>query len=111
MERYRWENNYGGVTFAIKKTTYRAREFSILTKLSHKNIVPLLAMMTGEQHTLHRRRYFCYYFMPKLTGDLARMVTDCRELYTCGTQEEIRRQPKGTWFGGWRSEVLTSGGA
>ena len=85
---------YGGVTFAIKKTTYRAREFSILTKLSHKNVVPLLAMMTGEQHTLHRRRYFCYYFMPKLTGDIARMVTDHRELTIVELRKKYADSPR-----------------
>ena len=85
---------YGGVTCAIKKTTYRAREFSILTKLSHKNIVPLLAMMTGEQHPLHRRRYYCYYFMPKLTGDIARMVTDHRELTLVQLRKKYADSPR-----------------
>ena len=86
--------NYGGITFAIKKTAYRAREFSIQTKLSHKNVVPLLAVMTGEQHTLHRQRYYCYYFMPKLTGDIARMVTDHKELTLIELRKKFEDSPK-----------------
>ena len=86
--------NYGGITFAIKKTAYRAREFSIQTKLSHKNVVPLLAVMTGEQHTLHRQRYYCYYFMPKLTGDVARMVTDHKELTMIELRKKFEDSPK-----------------
>ena len=86
--------NYGGITFAIKKTAYRAREFSIQTKLSHKNVVPLLAVMTGEQHTLHRQRYYCYYFMPKLTGDIARMVTDHKELTLIEIRKKFKDSPK-----------------
>ena len=82
--------NYSGITFAIKKTTFRMREFTILTKLHHKNIMPLLLMMMGEQHPVHKRRYFCYHFMPRMTGDCARMITDHKKY----TMKELIRHHK-----------------
>ena len=64
----------------MKKTSYRSKEFAIITKIRHKNIVPLLAYVWGEEHRESRRRYYVYHYLPKLSGDLARLVTDKEEL-------------------------------
>ena len=63
-----------------KKTNYRSKEFAIMKKLKHKNIVQLLAFMYGEENLAHKRRHFCYHIMPQLTGDCARMLTDKKDL-------------------------------
>ena len=57
-----------GVNVAIKKTAYRSKEYAIMTKLKHKNVMPLLAFMWGKENPLHKRRYHCYHIMPKMTG-------------------------------------------
>ena len=80
--------NVKGLSLAIKKTNYRQREYKILIKLDHRNIVPLYAFMIGLPHHTHARRYLCYHFMPKLTGDVARMLTDHSNL----TLNALRRQ-------------------
>ena len=70
----------GGMSVVYKKTNYRSREFTIIIKLKHKNIIKLLAFMYGEENPAHRRRHFCYHIMPQMSGDCARMLTDKREL-------------------------------
>ena len=70
----------GGMSVVYKKTDYRSREFAIIVKLKHKNIIKLLAFMYGEENPAHKRRHFCYHIMPQMSGDCARMLTDKREL-------------------------------
>ena len=70
----------GGKSVVYKKTNYRSREFAIIVKLKHKNIIKLLAFMYGEENPAHKRRHFCYHIMPQMSGDCARMLTDKREL-------------------------------
>ena len=70
----------GRMSVVYKKTNYRSREFTIIIKLKHKNIIKLLAFMYGEENPAHRRRHFCYHIMPQMSGDCARMLTDKREL-------------------------------
>ena len=75
-----FSENLAGTALAVKKTSYRSKEYAILTKLHHKNIIPLLAYVWGEEHAESRRRYYVYHYLPKLSGDLARLVTDKEEL-------------------------------
>jgi hypothetical protein len=70
----------GGVSVVYKKTNYRSREFAIITKLKHNNIVRLFAFMYGAENPSHKRRHFCYHIMPQLSGDCARMLTDKKDL-------------------------------
>ena len=63
-----------------KKTNYRSKEFAIVTKLKHKNIVRLFAFMYGAENPSHKRRHFCYHIMPHLSGDCACMLTDKKDL-------------------------------
>ena len=35
--------------------------------------------MMGEKHPSQRRKWTCYHFLPKATGDLARLVSDNEE--------------------------------
>ena len=70
----------GGMNVVYKKTNYRSREYSIIVKLNHRNVVQLLAFMYGEENPAHKRRHYCYHIMPQLSGDCARMLTDKREL-------------------------------
>lgn len=69
-----------GMNVVYKKTNYRSKEYAIITKLKHNNIVRLLAFMYGAENPTHRRRHYCYHIMPQLSGDCARMVTDKEEL-------------------------------
>lgn len=82
-----------GISLAVKKTTFRLREFNIVTKLSHKNICPILAIMVGGQHPVHKRRHLVYYFMPRLTGDCARMITDHQDLTMKALCKKYRNSP------------------
>ena len=61
-----------------KKTNYRSKEYAIITRIKHSNIVKLLAFMYGEENPTHN--HFCYHIMPQMSGDCARMLTDKREL-------------------------------
>ena len=63
-----FEGTMQGVKVAVKKTSYRSKEYALITKLKHANIIPLLAFMWGKENPLQRRRYFCYHIMPKMTG-------------------------------------------
>lgn len=56
------------------QTTYRENELNIWSKLSHRNILPLLGVMLGEQQR------DCFQFMPKMTGDLRSMLFDQGDL-------------------------------
>ena len=47
-----------------KKTLFRNREYNIVQRLKHPNIVPLLALMVGE---ISHRRFFCYHMLPKMS--------------------------------------------
>ena len=75
-----YSENIGGTALACKKTSYRSKEYAIISKIRHKNIIPLLAYVWGEEHAENRRRYYVYHYLPKLSGDLARLVTDKEEL-------------------------------
>ena len=75
-----YSENIGGTALACKKTSYRSKEYTIISKIRHKNIIPLLAYIWGEEHAESRRRYYVYHYLPKLSGDLARLVTDKEEL-------------------------------
>lgn len=57
-----------GLRVAVKKTSYRSKEYSIITKVNHKNVVELLAFVLGEENPAHKRRYFCYHILPVLSG-------------------------------------------
>lgn len=57
-----------GFPVAIKKTAYRSKEYAIMVKVRHSNILQLLGFMWGEENPLQRRRYFCYHIMPQMTG-------------------------------------------
>ena len=75
-----FKGTIGGMSVVYKKTNYRSKEFAIITKIKHKNIVRLLAFMYGAENPAHKRRHFCYHIMPQMTGDCARMLTDKQEL-------------------------------
>ena len=67
---------FGGTELIVKKTSYRNRELTIHSKLHHRNVIPLLCLMMGEKHPSQRRKWMCYHFLPKATGDLARLASD-----------------------------------
>ena len=58
--------DYKGYTLVAKKTLFRSREYNIIIRLKHENIIPLLALMVGE--VSHRRRFFCYHMLPRMSG-------------------------------------------
>ena len=83
-----FKGTIGGMDVVFKKTNYRSKEYAIITKIKHKNIVPLLAFMYGAENPAHKRRHFCYHIMPRLSGDCARMLTDKENL----TIKELSRE-------------------
>ena len=60
--------------YALRKTSYRFREYDILLKLYHPNVLPLLAAYWGEPKPKQRARYFIYYQLPLMTCDLSRLL-------------------------------------
>jgi thymidylate kinase len=75
-----FQGSISGMNVVYKKTNYRSKEYAIITKIKHSNVVKLLAFMYGEENPAHKRRHFCYHIMPQMSGDCARMLTDKREL-------------------------------
>ena len=75
-----FKGTISGMNVVYKKTNYRSKEYAIITKTKHNNIVRLLAFMYGAENPAHKRRHFCYHIMPQMTGDCARMLTDKQEL-------------------------------
>ena len=67
---------FSGKEFIVKKTSYRSREYMIHSKLNHMNIIELLCLMMGEKQPSQRKKCFCYHFLPKASGDLARLCVD-----------------------------------
>jgi len=47
--------------------------------LRHENILPLVAVLMGERHEHHSRKFYCYHFMPKMDCDL-RQIMSTREV-------------------------------
>jgi hypothetical protein len=90
--------------YAVKKTPYRSKEFHIHKKLKHANIIELSCFMFGAPQPQHRRRFYCYHFMPRVTGDLARMVTDRRDLVMTSLITKYQNDPLqlGSIQGNWK---------
>ena len=58
----------GSLEVAVKKTAYRSEEYVILTKLKHTNVLRLLGFMWGKENLMKKETYFCYHYMPLMTG-------------------------------------------
>ena len=67
---------YSGYNLVAKKTHFRSREFAIMQQVKHANVLPLLALMVGE--AAHRRRFYCYHMLPKMSG--RSLVRSCNGL-------------------------------
>ena len=52
---------------------YRPNEVNVHSALKHKNILPLLAVLMGEQHSAGW--FYCYHFMPKMDHDLRQILS------------------------------------
>ena len=50
-------------------------EVEILSLLCHDNILPLQAVMMGEEDPQRPSRHLCYHFMPRMSGDLQGYLT------------------------------------
>ena len=68
--------DYLGYALAAKKTLFRNHEYSIILRLKHPNIVPLLALMVGE--VSHRKRFYCYHMLPRMSGKKLKLSTITR---------------------------------
>ncbi len=95
---------HGQFNFAVKKTAFRNREFQIHKKLKHQNIIELACFMFGLPQPKFKRRYFCYHFMPRVTGDLARMVTDNPDMTMQSLSLKYSNDPLklGSMQGNWK---------
>ena len=67
---------FNNAELIVKKTSYRNREIQIHRKLCHRNVIQLLCLMMGEQQSVGRKKWMCYHFLPKVTGDLAQLAVD-----------------------------------
>ena len=95
---------YGLREYAVKKTPFRNREFQIHKRLKHPNIIELSCLMFGPPQPQYQRRYYSYHFMPRVTGDLARMVTDRRDLVMTSLTSKYHNDPLrlGSIQGNWK---------
>ena len=59
--------DYFGYSLVAKKTLFRTREYNIIMRLNHSNIVPLLVLMVGE--VSHRKRFFYYIIISHAAQD------------------------------------------
>jgi serine/threonine protein kinase len=84
--------DYFGYSLVAKKTLFRTREYNIIMRLNHSNIVPLLALMVGE--VSHRKRFFCYHMLPRMSGDVARMLSDHPELTLAALKKTHSEDPR-----------------
>ncbi len=89
-----FSENVNGLALAVKKTSYRSKEYTIITKIRHKNIVPLLAYVWGEKHKKSKRKFYVYHFLPKFSGDMARLVTDKEELSLHDFHQRFHNNPR-----------------
>ena len=61
--------------YCTLQTHFRQMEVEILASLSHNNILPLQAVMMGEEDPQRPSRHLCYHFMPRMSGDLQSYLT------------------------------------
>ncbi|XP_065899562.1 mitogen-activated protein kinase 12-like isoform X2 [Dysidea avara] len=66
---------HSGKEYAVKKTVYRANEVNVHSALRHENILPLVAVLMGERHEHHSRKFYCFHFMPKMDCDLRQIMS------------------------------------
>ena len=57
------------------QTHFRQMEVEILASLHHDNILPLQAVMMGEEDPQSPSHFLCYHFMPRMSGDLQSYLT------------------------------------
>ena len=57
------------------QTHFCQTELDILASMHHDNILPLLAVMMGEEDPQRPSRFLCYHFMPRMSGDLQSYLT------------------------------------
>ncbi len=68
---------HAGKQYAVKKTVYRSNEINVHTALQkNNNILPLLAVLMGDEHERRRGKFYCFHFMPKLDFDLRQVLSD-----------------------------------
>ena len=54
---------------------FHQMEVEILASLCHDNILPLQAVMMGEEDPQRPSRHLCYHFMPRMSADLQSYLT------------------------------------
>lgn len=59
-----------GMDIVMKKTSYRSKEYAIITKVRHENVIQLLAFVMGEENPAHKRRFFCYHVISQMKGNI-----------------------------------------
>ena len=66
---------YNIAQMLFHQTVYRSNEVNVHSALNHENILPLLAVLMGEEHESHAGRFYCYHFMPKMDYDLRKILS------------------------------------
>ena len=85
---------YGLREYAVKKTPFRNRELQIHKKLKHPNIMIIMrALLPHVWSSTASVPDYSYHFMPRVTGDLARMVTDRRDLVMTSLTSKYHNDP------------------
>ena len=46
-----------------------------MSKVRHRNILSMMAVMMGEEDPKRSKRFYCYHFLPKMTFDLQSCLT------------------------------------
>ena len=76
--------------YAVKKTVYRSNEVNVHGALTHRNIIKLFAVMTGEKHERHADKFYCFHIMEKMNYDLRQVLSmknvgSMKYFYKCST--------------------------
>ena len=65
---------HGGREFAVKETGLRQEELKILSSVNHRNVIKVCAVIEGHQDSVWPWRKTCYQMMPRVTGELIRVI-------------------------------------
>lgn len=72
---------------------YRPNEIKLHSQLAHPNIVNLDAVLVGEEHERHRRKFYVYCFMTKMDMDLRSVISTKEHGCLKHLKQQLAQQP------------------
>ena len=78
---------------------YRSNEINVHSALEHKSILPLMAILMGENHECHHGKFYCFHFMPQMDYDLRQILSakdiSCMKYFYRSCSRDPMRWEKG----------------